>query len=58
MCLVKERNEEERNWVNFYFSQVYLDERKMRGKDIEEELFSLICLCEKMKEKKNNNTKW
>ena len=39
--------------MNFYFLQVYLDERKIRGKEIEEEeLFYFICLCGKMKGKK------
>ena len=30
--------------MDFHFSQVYLDERKMRGNEIEEELFSFVCL--------------
>ena len=58
LCLAKERkweecSWEERNWVDFLFSQVCLDEMKMRGKEIEEELFSLICLCGQVKKKKN-----
>ena len=39
--------------MNFYFLQVCLDKRKMRGKKIEEELFSLIYLYGKVKGKKN-----
>ena len=32
----EDRSWEEKNWMDFLFSQVYLDERKIRGKEIEE----------------------
>ena len=57
MCLAKERKGEERSWeekmwVDFLFPQGCLDEKKMREKETEEELFSLVCLCQKVKGKK------
>ena len=48
----KGTKEEERRWANIYFSQVCLDEREMRVKKIEGELFSFIYLCGKVKGKK------
>ena len=48
----KEGSRVERNRMDLYFLQVYLDERKMRGKEIEEELFFIVYLCGKMKRKK------
>ena len=38
--------------MNFYFLLVYLNEKKMKGMKIKEELFSLIYLCGKVKENK------
>ena len=57
MCLAKERKGverkwEKRNWVDFYFLLVYLNERKMGEKEIEEKLFYLTCLYKKVKGKK------
>ena len=44
--------------MNFHFQSICLDERKMGGNELEDELFSFTCLCEKVKKKKDNNTKW
>ena len=38
--------------MNIKTFKVCLDERKIRGKEIEKELFFLVCLYEKMKGKK------
>ena len=51
VCLTKERKWGEKNWIDFYFHK-YIWMKKMRGKEIEEELFSFICLQEKVREKK------
>ena len=48
---LREKKLSGKNKLDLYFL-LCLDERKVRGKEIEEELFSSVCLCEKVKGKK------
>ena len=48
----KEVERKEIEWICIFYKYVCLDTRKMKGMEIEKELFSIICLCGKVKGKK------